>query len=137
MIAFRHYTFVAVLLVFAVTSSRAEELNNADLKSVVTKYWTAVVEQDWQQAYQLEQAAHGESPRNALEYYKGWESSPRHARFTVDSVEEEGDNGTALISTAFVLPLGPKAVEIPKVYRSDWKRVNGSWLHVRSERAQR
>lgn len=136
MITFRHHTFVAVLLVSAMTSSLAEDLNDADLKSVVTKYWTAVVEQDWQQAYQLEQSAHDDPPLNPLEYYQGQQSSPRHIKATVDSVEQEGDNGTALVSSAFVLPLGPKAVEIPRLYESTWKRVDGSWLHVNSEPAR-
>jgi hypothetical protein len=136
MFLYRQIALALTLVLAAALSAAAEEVNQEDLRTAVTAYWKAMAEEDWQTTYVLERKSEPDTSLSATEYYQSRQSIPRHVNPKVESVDEGDDEGTAVVSTAFVLPLGPSAVEVPRTYRSRWERSSGKWYHVGSEPIQ-
>jgi len=136
MILHRQIALALILLVFAAVPAAAADVNQEDLRAAVTAYWTAMAEEDWQTTYLLERKGDEDASLSATEYYQSRQSIPRHVNPEIESVEEAGDEGAAVVSTGFVLPLGPSVVEVPRKYRSRWERSSGKWYHVSSEPIQ-
>lgn len=105
----------------------------SELKEAAERYWAALAQQDWQTAYELEAQTHSDTPASPIQYFKARQTFPRHTKASVEKVELDGTDGTALVSTTFLLPVGPKALPLPRLYTSHWRWNGEQWLHVKSE----
>ena len=118
MTCFRRFLVLWGLWACVALPTLAADVNQDDLRAAVTAYWTAMAEEDWQTTYTLERTEDSDASMNAIEYYELRQSIPRHVKPKIESVDEDGNEGTAIVSTAFILPMGPSAVEVPRKYRS-------------------
>jgi hypothetical protein len=109
-----------------------EQVDTALREQIVT-YWTAVAERDWSTTFGLEKPPEDEEPINPLTYYRQKDAELRFRNWALESIETQGaDQATAQVKTTLILPLGERAVDIPRTFISEWQRIEGTWYHVSS-----
>lgn len=101
------------------------------LRTAVDTYWEAIVARDWATAYTLEKSTqHAAEPIDPTTYYRNKEVSPRFRALSVESINQSDASATSIVSGTMVLPLGPKAFDIPRRFEADWEQIDEGWYHV-------